>query len=125
MSEYIKKIKTYYSIICKNKLGDNPDDFQTRINIIRLLEKELKTEFIDTQDFHRKGEAFFMKKERTGGTSLREIRNKNGWSQQALAYSLGCSCQHLNRMEQNKVPLSKKALRFVQEFSELGKDKKR
>jgi len=70
-------------------------------------------------------EAFLMKKEKIGGTKLREIRNKKEWSQEALAALLGCSHRHLNRMEQNKVPLSKNALRFVQEFDELEKDKRR
>ena len=121
----IEKIKAYYSIICENKLGDSPDALQERVNIKRFLEKELKTEFKDTQDFHRKVKAFLMKKEKTGGTKLREIRNEKGWSQGALAGSLGCSCRHLNRMEQNNVPLSKNALRFVQEFDELEKDKRR
>jgi len=121
----IEKIKAYYSIFCENKLGDSPDALQERVNIIRFLEKELKTEFKDTQDFHRKVDAFLMKKEKIGGTKLREIRNEKGWSQEVLAASLGCSCRHLNRMEQNHVPLSKNALRFVQEFDKLEKDKRR
>ena len=66
-----------------------------------------------------------MKKEKIGGTKLREIRNEKEWSQEALVASPRCSCRHLNRMEQNKVPLSKNALRFVQEFDELEKDKRR
>ena len=121
----IEKIKTYYFIICENKLGDGPDALQERVNIIRFHEKELKTEFKDTQDLHRNVEALLLKKEKIGGTKLREIRNEKEWSQEALAASLGCSCRHINRMEQNKVPLSKNALRFVQEFDELEKDKRR
>ena len=125
MSGEIEKIKAYYFIICENEIGDNSDALQGKVNIILFLEKELKTNFKDTQDFHRKVAAFFMKKEKFGGTTLREIRNEKGWSRKAMAASLGCSYRHLNRMEQNKVPLSKNALRFVQEFGELEEDKRR
>lgn len=114
--EDLDKVKAYYDIIIKSKLGDDPLSVQKRVDIIRYLEKTLKTEFRNTEDFNKKIQAYIWNKEKSGGTQLREIRNRKGWSQQLFADVLGISRKRFNQMEQNKVSLNPKALKFVQEF---------
>jgi DNA-binding transcriptional regulator YiaG len=114
--ERIERIKRLYQVICNGELGDDPGSLQRRVDIIRYLEGELKTEFRDTQDFHEKIRAFLMyggKKRATEGRRLKEAREKLGWSQQKLAEALGVSRQTIIRFENNKYRLSRKALKWL------------
>jgi DNA-binding XRE family transcriptional regulator len=82
-----------------------------RLNIIRALERELKTGFIDSYDFRRKMDSFCAhgKKVRlSDGRKLREARKAKKWTQQALADCLGCTRRTIIRYESNAEPLSKR-----------------
>lgn len=79
-----------------------------------LLEKKMKTDFKNTQDFNEKVGMFGVESKRKyhAGAKLREIRKAKGFSQKILALELGCSERHLRRMERGLIPLNKAALKL-------------
>lgn len=57
----ISKLREHYDVICSRTLPGDPRSTQDRANIIRLLEIVSKSDFKNTQDFHRKIGNFFLK----------------------------------------------------------------
>jgi DNA-binding transcriptional regulator YiaG len=86
----------------------------SRLVNISSLEKKMKTDFKNTQDFNEKVGMFGVESKRKyhPGTKLREIRKAKGLSQKIMALELGCSERHLKRMESGCVPLNKAALKL-------------
>ncbi len=119
------RISAYHKIISEGKLGNDPASMQKRVGIVQDIAILLKTGFRDTCDFQNKVEAFLLKEEKRGGFELRKIRQKKKWSSVQLACALNISVSFLSRMENNLRPLSKKALRFVQDFELTEKDGRR
>ena len=114
--ERAEKIKRLYQTICKGELGDDPNSLQKRVDIIRYLEGELKTEFRDTKDFHEKIRAFLMyggKRRATEGRRLKEARERLGWTQEQLAEALRVHRRTIIRFESNQYRLSRKALKWL------------
>jgi DNA-binding XRE family transcriptional regulator len=114
------EIRRHYRDILEHKYSDTADGVFMRVNIIRALEKELKTEFIDSYDFRRKMDSFCAhgKKIRfTDGRKLREARRAKKWTQAGLADHLGYTRQTIIRYENNSEPLSKKALIWLERQS--------
>lgn len=87
----------------------------SRLVNISSLEKKMKTDFKNTQDFNEKVGMFGVESKRKyhPGTKLREIRKVKGLNQKILALALGCSERHLRRMEQGYIALNKAALSFL------------
>lgn len=61
--EIIERVKNLYSVICNGELPDSPEAINTRVNIIRELEKLTRSDFKSTLDFHQKVGAFLIKAE--------------------------------------------------------------
>jgi len=115
------EIRRHYRDILEHKYPDNADGVFMRLNIIRALEGELKTEFINTEDFKRKMDAFCISGKRqylTDGARLRQVRKRKKWTQEELATHLGCTRQTVIRWEKNFDPISKKARKWLEEQSQ-------
>jgi hypothetical protein len=61
--EQIERVKSLYSIIANRQLGNDPESLQTRVDIIRELEKITRKGFKSTDDFHAKINAWLMDKQ--------------------------------------------------------------
>lgn len=59
--EIIERVKNLYSVICNGELPDTPEAMNTRVNIIRELEKLTRSDFKSTLDFHQKIGSFLIK----------------------------------------------------------------
>mgnify|MGYP000919099503 CR=1 FL=1 len=57
----IERVNNLYSVICNGELPDTPEAINTRVNIIRELEKLTKSDFKSTLDFHQKVGSFLIK----------------------------------------------------------------
>ena len=115
------EIRRHYRDILERKYPDTSDGVFMRLNIIRALERELKTEFVDTGDFRRKMDAFCIGGKRqhlTDGARLRRARRAKKWTQEELAIHLGCTRQTVIRWEKNFDPISKKARKWLEEQSQ-------
>lgn len=116
MSEYaridVDRARDLYAIICNKELGDDARSVNTRVDIIRELERITCSNFKDTADFHRTVSAFIMR-ESSGGDRLRKFRKSKRWSQGELAIHLGVSQQFVAQMEAGKRPLSEKARSLI------------
>lgn len=110
--ETIEKARAYYAIICNRENGNG---FQERVNIIRYLEKVLKTDFKSTKDFHQKIDAFFMRHDKFGGGRLNEKQNEMHWPDEVMALYLRISTPHLSNMKANRSPLNNLAVQFINE----------
>jgi DNA-binding XRE family transcriptional regulator len=109
----LAEIRRHYHDILEHKYPDNAGGVFTRLNIIRALERELKTEFFDTDDFRAKMDAYLSsggKRQRlSDGARLRKLRKKNGWTQDKLADRLQCDKRTIIRWEKNLDRISRKA----------------
>jgi len=61
--EQIERVKSLYSIIANSQLGNDPESLQTRVDIIRELERITRQDFKSTADFHSKINAWLMDKQ--------------------------------------------------------------
>ena len=61
--EQIERVKSLYSIIANRQLGNDPESLQTRVDIIRELERITRQDFKSTTDFHSKINAWLMDKQ--------------------------------------------------------------
>jgi len=61
--EQIERVKSLYSIIANRQLGSDPGSLQTRVDIIRELERITRQDFKSTADFHAKINAWLMDKQ--------------------------------------------------------------
>jgi len=59
----IERVKGLYSIIANRQLGNDPEGLQTRVDIIRELERITRQDFKSTADFHAKINAWLMDKQ--------------------------------------------------------------
>jgi len=106
-----QQIKAYYNLISEKSLPDS--EIRTRVEIIRIIERETGLEFKDTADFHSKVRAFIDRASDIGGIRLREDRQRRGWTIDTLAKILDISTRHLSRMESGQVSLSPSAFAFL------------
>lgn len=84
--------KELYIEICRKDRPLDPRSIQDRVDLIKILEKRLKTEFFNTRDFHEKvGNHFnrFRPHIIPVSTRVRKARKKLRWSQKQLAAHLG------------------------------------
>ncbi len=63
--ETIDRIHNLYSIIANKQLGNGPESINTRVNIVRELERLTKHQFSSTSDFHSRISEILIRKERT------------------------------------------------------------
>jgi DNA-binding XRE family transcriptional regulator len=117
--ERLEKIKRLYQTICKRELGDDPGSLQKRVDIIRYLEKELRTEFKSTADFHQKVQAYLAGYTSSPAARLKRARKKLKLLQAELAAILDCSRSSVAMMESGSKPLIKQALEFT-DLAESG-----
>jgi len=107
------EIRRHYRDILERKYPNTADGVFMRLNIIRALEGELKTEFIDTEDFCSKMDAYISsggKRQRlSDGIRLKRARKKYGWAQERLADYLKCDRRTIIRWEKNFDRISKAA----------------
>lgn len=61
--EQIERAHSLYSIIANRQLGSDPESLQTRVDIIRELERITRQDFKSTADFHAKINAWLMDKQ--------------------------------------------------------------
>ena len=111
--ERLDRIRRLYKAINKKELGDDPGSLQKRVDIIRYLEKELKTEFKSTADFHQKVQAYLAGHVSSPGIRLKRARKKLKLLQVELATVLNCSREFIAQMENGERPLTKIALEFT------------
>jgi len=67
--------QAYYTIVSEY-LPDDPDGIQARVNLIRFLEKEIRTKngFENTADFRQKLSHFLMRRGITLANTLDKLR---------------------------------------------------
>jgi len=117
--EKLDRIKRLYNVICRKELGDDPGSLQKRVDIIRYLERELRTEFKSTADFHQKVQAYLAGHVSSPAVRLKRARKKFRLLQAELGALLNCSREFVVQMENSERPLTKKTLEFVK-MAELG-----
>jgi hypothetical protein len=61
--EQIERVKSLYSIIANRQIGGDPGSIQTRVDIIRELERITRQDFKSTDDFHAKINAWIINKQ--------------------------------------------------------------
>jgi len=109
------RVQGLYGLITGQKLGNDPESVQVRVNIIRELERLLRTDFKSTEDFHFKIKSYLTNGKAQGpGKQLRNARRKMKFSQSRLALEFNCSRQFITQMENGNRPLTKEALSLVE-----------
>lgn len=61
--ETIERIHNLYSVIANRQLGNTPESLNTRVNIVRELERLTRQQFESTADFHSKITGILVRKE--------------------------------------------------------------
>jgi len=105
-----ERVRNLYTIISNEALPDTLID--TRVNIIRELERIMCADFKNTEDFHTKVEAYLLRKN-ANPDRLREYRKSKRWSQADLAIHLAVSQQFVAKMEAGKTPLTDRAIALI------------
>jgi DNA-binding transcriptional regulator YiaG len=89
----------------------------TQLKVLQIEELEKETE-IGITNAERLQQALVIKEGKANGWSgntLREARKKRGWSQRQLAAFWDVSKQFIQKMEENRKPLTLNALEFIKE----------
>jgi DNA-binding transcriptional regulator YiaG len=105
-----ERVRNLYAVIAREALPD--EEIDTRVAIVRELERLTCSDFKDTEDFHRKIGAYLDRKS-SNADQLRAYRESKGWSQNDLAIHLAVSRQFVTKMEAGKCPLSDKAIGLI------------
>jgi len=109
------RIGGFYKIICGNRLGDDFNSTQKKTRVIQELEKLLKTDFKNTEDFHFKIKSYLKTGQAVSpGKQLQRARKKMEMSQIRISLELECSRDVVAKMENGKRPLSKNALLLIE-----------
>lgn len=105
-----ERVRNLYTIISNEALPDTLID--TRVNIIRELERIMCADFKNTEDFHTKVEAYLLRKN-ANPDRLREYRKSKRWSQADLAIHLAVSRQFVSQMEAGKTRLTDRTIALI------------
>lgn len=114
-NDVIGNVKNLYSVIANKELGDSYDNIQTRVNIIKELERLTKQEFLSTADFHQKVNEFIINQKglKSNGAKFKEARIKSGMTQEQLAELLGVSIRSIKHWEAGTRSLSKAGFKWL------------
>lgn len=116
------QVSAVYKMVCLNEHGNDPDSVQKRVELIRWLEKTLKTEFKSTEDFHQKVRNRLEGYKGNPGRRLKRARKAVGMLQDELAAFLNCDRSFIAKMERADKVLSPAAITFI-ELAENGVSK--
>lgn len=112
----VERAKDLYTIIVRGELRDDEDSVCKQVCIVRELEGITGRQFRNTAEFHRGVSAFLARKSNvreTEGGRLRRARKKAKLTIQKLADELGVVKMTIIRWEQNKQPMSKRAMEWL------------
>jgi len=94
---------------------------QARINFIRMLEKETRTDIKNTDYFNAVYNSWKTRqKSKSLHKEFKAIRKKKRWPLKLVAAKLGVSTRYVLYMERGEKPLNKAALELVEQFNSLG-----
>jgi len=105
-----ERVRNLYAVISLGALPD--EEIETRVAIVRELERLTCSDFRDTEDFHKKIEAYLNRKN-SNAELLKSFRESKGWSQADLAIHLAVSRQFVAQMEAGKWPLTDRAIGLI------------
>jgi len=89
-------VKKLYKTLCDPNRSTDSSAVQDCVEILRYLEKILRTNFLRTRVLHDKVAAFlndFRPNKTPLGIRIRKARKRVGWSQKQLAHHLGLTSQ--------------------------------
>jgi len=105
-----ERVRNLYAVISLGALPD--EEIETRVAIVRELERLTCSDFRDTEDFHKKIEAYLTRKI-SGAEQMKAYRKSKGWSRADLAIHLVVSRQFVEQMEAGKRPLTDRAVGLI------------
>ena len=106
----IQKIRNAHKLILHRENMNNT--LQERITTLQFLEKEMHTNFHNTEDFHEKMDKYIT--QISGVIELKRVRESKGLSQEQLSRKLGYSEQFVHQIERGSRPLTNKIIKFIE-----------